>query len=216
MNADEVEEAVCRLAEEPSDPEEFPFAFLEAFGKKTTTIKRLRAGTTPHGGDRPRSGLRRREACRCLIRVRSAGLVARIRWKPVATGGVGIRGELAGQKAFALCGKSTATGSRATRDPTRGKLVGKVRVLAWRLTSPTVQSVRSGHPQAMARPNAKVRDSAVTCVPQATAGYDNPREQSHRGVAPSRIGAYSVAPQSQRPPPVPAASSARPTDTSMR
>ena len=46
MNAVEIEEAVSRLAEEPFDPEEFPFAFLEAFGNKTTTIKRLRAGTT--------------------------------------------------------------------------------------------------------------------------------------------------------------------------
>ncbi len=46
MNAVEIEEAVSRLAEEPFDPEEFPFAFLEAFGNKKTTIKRLRAGTT--------------------------------------------------------------------------------------------------------------------------------------------------------------------------
>lgn len=46
MNAVEIEEAVSHLAEEPFDPEEFPFAFLEAFGNKKTTIKRLRAGTT--------------------------------------------------------------------------------------------------------------------------------------------------------------------------
>ena len=46
MNAVEIEEAVSRLAEEPFDPEEFPFAFLKAFGNKKTTIKRLRAGTT--------------------------------------------------------------------------------------------------------------------------------------------------------------------------
>jgi len=46
MNAVEIEEAVSRLAEEPFDPEEFAFAFLEAFGNKKTTIKRLRAGTT--------------------------------------------------------------------------------------------------------------------------------------------------------------------------
>ena len=46
MNAVEIEEAVSRLAEKPFDPEEFPFAFLEAFGNKKTTIKRLRAGTT--------------------------------------------------------------------------------------------------------------------------------------------------------------------------
>ena len=42
MNAVEIEEAVSKLAEEPFDPEAFPFAFLEAFGNKTTTIKRLK------------------------------------------------------------------------------------------------------------------------------------------------------------------------------
>ena len=46
MNAVEIEEAVSALAGEPFDPSEFPFAFLEAFGNKQTTIKRLRAGTT--------------------------------------------------------------------------------------------------------------------------------------------------------------------------
>lgn len=43
MNAVEIEEAVSRLAEQPFDPEIFPYAFLEAFGNKETTIKRLRA-----------------------------------------------------------------------------------------------------------------------------------------------------------------------------
>ena len=46
MNAVEIEEAVSALAGEPFDPSEFPFAFLEAFGNKQTTIKRLRAGAT--------------------------------------------------------------------------------------------------------------------------------------------------------------------------
>jgi hypothetical protein len=32
------------LAEQPFDPKEFPFAFLEAFGNKETTLKRLRKG----------------------------------------------------------------------------------------------------------------------------------------------------------------------------
>ncbi|MEQ8974387.1 MAG: DUF559 domain-containing protein, partial [Coleofasciculus sp. C1-SOL-03] len=43
MNAVEIEEAVSQLAEAPFDPEEFPFAFLEAFGNKSTTIKRLKS-----------------------------------------------------------------------------------------------------------------------------------------------------------------------------
>lgn len=46
MNAVEIEEAVSRLAEEPFDPEDFPFAFLEAFGNKPTTIKRLKSGSS--------------------------------------------------------------------------------------------------------------------------------------------------------------------------
>lgn len=46
MNAVEIEEAVSALAEKPFDPVEFPYAFLEAFGNKDTTIKRLRSGAT--------------------------------------------------------------------------------------------------------------------------------------------------------------------------
>jgi len=43
MNAVEIEEAVSNLAETPFDASEFPFAFLEAFGNKATTIKRLKS-----------------------------------------------------------------------------------------------------------------------------------------------------------------------------
>lgn len=46
MNAVEIEEAISALAEQAFDPEEFPFAFLEAFGNKATTIKRLRSGSS--------------------------------------------------------------------------------------------------------------------------------------------------------------------------
>lgn len=46
MNAVEIEEAISQLADQPFDPEGFPFAFLEAFGNKATTIKRLRSGTS--------------------------------------------------------------------------------------------------------------------------------------------------------------------------
>src|ERR1700692_455241 len=44
MNAVEIEEAISALAEQPFDREEFPFAFLQAFGNKETTLKRLRKG----------------------------------------------------------------------------------------------------------------------------------------------------------------------------
>lgn len=46
MNAVEIEEAVSRLAEKPFDRETFPYAFLEAFGNKETTLKRLKSGNT--------------------------------------------------------------------------------------------------------------------------------------------------------------------------
>ena len=46
VNAVEIEEAISNLAEQPFDSGEFPYAFLEAFGNKATTIKRLRSGTS--------------------------------------------------------------------------------------------------------------------------------------------------------------------------
>jgi hypothetical protein len=46
MNAVEIEEAISALAQQPFDWVEFPFAFLQAFGNKDTTIKRLRAGAS--------------------------------------------------------------------------------------------------------------------------------------------------------------------------
>jgi hypothetical protein len=44
MNAVEIEEAVSKLAEAPFEAAAFPFAFLEAFGNKETTLKRLKSG----------------------------------------------------------------------------------------------------------------------------------------------------------------------------
>ncbi|MFT3968303.1 MAG: hypothetical protein QM690_20725 [Sphingobium sp.] len=60
MNAVEIEEAVSALAERPFDAAEFPFQFLEAFGNKETTIKRLRAakGST-NASDLPGAVLQR-------------------------------------------------------------------------------------------------------------------------------------------------------------
>ena len=46
MNAVEIEEAISNLAEEPFDAESFPYAFLEAFGNKATTINRLKSGSS--------------------------------------------------------------------------------------------------------------------------------------------------------------------------
>jgi hypothetical protein len=44
MNAVEIEEAISALAEQSFDAQEFPFRFLQAFGNKETTLKRLRKG----------------------------------------------------------------------------------------------------------------------------------------------------------------------------
>jgi len=46
MNAVEIEKAISDLAEQAFDPAEFPFAFLQAFGNKDTTIKKLRSGAS--------------------------------------------------------------------------------------------------------------------------------------------------------------------------
>jgi hypothetical protein len=46
MNAVEIEQSITDLAEQTFAPAEFPYAFLEAFGNKETTIKRLRAGAS--------------------------------------------------------------------------------------------------------------------------------------------------------------------------
>jgi len=46
MNAVEIEEAISRLAEAPFDSATFPFAFLEAFGNKETTLKKLQSGSS--------------------------------------------------------------------------------------------------------------------------------------------------------------------------
>ena len=46
MNAVEIEQAISDLALQPFDRDEFPYAFLQAFGNKETTLKRLRAGAT--------------------------------------------------------------------------------------------------------------------------------------------------------------------------
>ena len=46
MNPVEIEQAISDLAEAPFDAAEFPYAFLEAFGRKATEIKKLRKGDT--------------------------------------------------------------------------------------------------------------------------------------------------------------------------
>ena len=49
MNAVEIEQAVSDLVETPFDRESFPFLFLEAFGNKATTIKKLKIDRSKKG-----------------------------------------------------------------------------------------------------------------------------------------------------------------------
>ena len=49
MNAVEIEQAVSDLVEAPFDRESFAFSFLEAFGNKATTIKKLKADRSKKG-----------------------------------------------------------------------------------------------------------------------------------------------------------------------
>lgn len=46
MNAVEIEQAITQLADQEFQAQSFPYAFLEAFGNKETTIKRLKSGAT--------------------------------------------------------------------------------------------------------------------------------------------------------------------------
>ncbi len=46
MNAVEIEQAITLLAEQPFSAGDFPFQFLEAFGNKPATIKKLKSGTS--------------------------------------------------------------------------------------------------------------------------------------------------------------------------
>jgi hypothetical protein len=70
MNAVEIEEAVSRLAEQPFDAEGFPYAFLEAFGNKPTTIQRLRSGNSnqsDRGGVLQRSNIHIKVCAPCGV-----------------------------------------------------------------------------------------------------------------------------------------------------
>jgi hypothetical protein len=46
LNPVEIEEQISQLVQQPFEPAEFPYAFLEAFGNKATTIKKLRSGAS--------------------------------------------------------------------------------------------------------------------------------------------------------------------------
>ena len=50
MNAVEIGQAITELAEQPFDPAEFPYAFLEAFGNKAMTMRARASNKSDLGG----------------------------------------------------------------------------------------------------------------------------------------------------------------------
>lgn len=70
MNAVEIEEAISALVEQAFDAESFPFAFLEAFGNKETTIKRLKSdkkGSTNASDLKEQGGVLQRNNIHILV-----------------------------------------------------------------------------------------------------------------------------------------------------
>ena len=102
MNAVEIEEAVSALAERPFEGGEFPYAFLEAFGNKAVTVKRLRSGASNNsdvGGVLQRSNIHikvcpKGEAVATLAALKASPATARAKAKFVlATDGEDFHAE---------------------------------------------------------------------------------------------------------------------------
>lgn len=84
MNAVEIEEAVSGLAERPFDSAEFPFQFLEAFGNKPATIKRLRDG---HSNNSDVGGVLQRNNIHIAVAARGdvTATLAKLKSSPATT-----------------------------------------------------------------------------------------------------------------------------------
>ena len=102
MNAVEIADAVSTLMEQPFDRDNFPFAFLEAFGNKETTLKKLRSGDSNKsdlGGVLQRSNIHLKvcapgEVTKTLTALRESPATARLKAKFIlATDGETIEAE---------------------------------------------------------------------------------------------------------------------------
>jgi len=103
MNAVEIEEAVSALAEQPFDAAEFPYAFLEAFANKKTTIKKLKSGSSNssdiEGGVLQRSNIHLKicpegEVTKTLATLRASPATGKAKAKFVlATDGIDLEAE---------------------------------------------------------------------------------------------------------------------------
>lgn len=129
MNAVEIEEAVSRLAEEPFDAESFPYAFLEAFGNKATTLQRLRSGNT-NQSDIPGAVLQRNnihilatkegEVANALAALRSSPATSRQKCKfLLATDGKTLEAENLAPPMIATTKRWSASTSAAVSRTTR-------------------------------------------------------------------------------------------------
>jgi hypothetical protein len=102
MNAVEIADAVSTLIEQPFDRDNFPFLFLEAFGNKETTLKKLRSGDSNKsdlGGVLQRSNIHLKvcapgEVAKTLKALRESPATARLKAKFIlATDGETIEAE---------------------------------------------------------------------------------------------------------------------------
>jgi hypothetical protein len=102
MNAVEIADAVSTLVEQPFDRDKFPFAFLEAFGNKETTLKKLRSGDSNKsdiGGVLQRNNIHLKvcapgEVAKTLTALRESPATARLKAKFIlATDGETIEAE---------------------------------------------------------------------------------------------------------------------------
>ena len=102
MNAVEIADAVSALVEQPFDRDNFPFAFLEAFGNKETTLKKLRSGDSNKsdiGGVLQRNNIHLKvcapgEVAKTLKALRQSPATARLKAKFIlATDGETIEAE---------------------------------------------------------------------------------------------------------------------------
>ena len=115
MNAVEIEEAVSALAEQPFDAGEFPYAFLQAFGNRATTIRRLRSGTSNNsdvGGVLQRNNIHIKacaegEAAATLAALKESPATVRTKAKfALATDGVEFHAEDLSSGDVVVCGYS--------------------------------------------------------------------------------------------------------------
>lgn len=105
MNAVEIEQAITELAEQEFDPDNFLYMFLEAFGNKSTTIKRLKSksgssnSSDIEGGVLQRNNIHivvcpKNEVTKTLLKLKESPATAKAKAKFIlATDGINFEAE---------------------------------------------------------------------------------------------------------------------------